>query len=517
MKTKIRLLCALLLISSVRGATYIAASAAYTDVQAVADSSFNPALADGDTVIVPAGTASWTSTLTVTKGITLQGAGNDTTVLLDDIPRVGNTGSLFIHVTGNSAMRVTGFTFRYGSLTTDGMDNIRRAGISTSFRVDHCHFDQLYSDAGVKVFGWIYGVVDHCVFDMRMGGKTSVSVTHENWGNNISGWGSWADPPFFGSEKFFFMEDNVVNNPYGGPNNGSIDGQRGGRFVLRHNTFNNASVYYHGSDSGSGGQYFRGTRAAEIYNNTFNSTISIPSGYSRGGALLYHDNQYVGLAQGGMGLRAFRLFQGPPGGDWVNAADGTGPWDYNVTESDGVTHIDGHPPYTFLTGTHTGGNNSSTLVVRGAGWTTNQWAGYSATNRVTGFGCYIQSNTIDTITFATQGSDDTSVIHFNAGDRFAIHKVLIVLDQPCRGQSDLIVGNPPGTFNLTGTEWPEWTEQALEPCYSWNNIKPDGSSANFVHDDTVDPFRQNVDFYNDTPMPGYTPYTYPHPLTMAMQ
>jgi hypothetical protein len=29
--------------------------------------------ADGDTVIVPAGTAAWTSTVTITKGITIQG------------------------------------------------------------------------------------------------------------------------------------------------------------------------------------------------------------------------------------------------------------------------------------------------------------------------------------------------------------------------------------------------------------------------------------------------------------
>src|SRR5713226_8536946 len=42
---------------------------------------------EGDTVMVPAGTASWTSTLTITKGITIEGAGNDKTVILDDLPR----------------------------------------------------------------------------------------------------------------------------------------------------------------------------------------------------------------------------------------------------------------------------------------------------------------------------------------------------------------------------------------------------------------------------------------------
>src|SRR5437899_11547613 len=49
---------------------------------------------DGDTVIVPAGTASWTTGLVITKGITLQGqtttdsvsgTANDQTIILDDV------------------------------------------------------------------------------------------------------------------------------------------------------------------------------------------------------------------------------------------------------------------------------------------------------------------------------------------------------------------------------------------------------------------------------------------------
>src|SRR5439155_16633778 len=42
---------------------------------------------DGDAVHVPPGTCSWTSTLTITKGITLAGAGIDQTIIQDDIPR----------------------------------------------------------------------------------------------------------------------------------------------------------------------------------------------------------------------------------------------------------------------------------------------------------------------------------------------------------------------------------------------------------------------------------------------
>ena len=40
---------------------------------------------DGDAVVVPAGSASLTSPLTITKAITLRGAGENATVILDDI------------------------------------------------------------------------------------------------------------------------------------------------------------------------------------------------------------------------------------------------------------------------------------------------------------------------------------------------------------------------------------------------------------------------------------------------
>lgn len=61
--------------------------------------------------------------------------------------------------------------------------------------------------------------------------------------------------------------------------------------------------------------------------------------------------------------------------------------------------------------------------------------------------------------------------------------------------------------------------QLLEPVYAWNNklgikdilfVVNGGSTActalNAAH------IQENRDYYNKTPKPGYTPYTYPHPL-----
>jgi len=77
------------------------------------------------------------------------------------------------------------------------------------------------------------------------------------------------------------------------------------------------------------------------------------------------------------------------------------------------------------------------------------------------------------------------------------------LDAPGQGQSDLISGTTP-----TPATWPH---QALAPVYAWNNTV-NGSVSNLVSNTSV--VVENRDFYN-TPKPGYTPYTYPHPLTTS--
>ena len=90
------------------------------------------------------------------------------------------------------------------------------------------------------------------------------------------------------------------------------------------------------------------------------------------------------------------------------------------------------------------------------------------------------------------------------GTQYQIHKVLRVLDQPGRGGGDLLTGNPP-----TPEGWPH---QELEPCYSWNNVyTPTGAHINFVPG-VAPTLQEGRDYFQDTPMPGYTPYTYPHPL-----
>jgi hypothetical protein len=479
----------LLIAQSGAAGTITAKSALFPDVSAAV-----AAANDGDTVIVPATPTpvSWTSTLTITKGITIQGAGSDKTVILDDVARTSANRNgaivLFSSVTSGQSPRLTGFTFRHGALTTGGDGAIRFLGTCPSIRLDHCHFDHIYSRC-ILISGWLYGVIDHCTFDLQPRGGGFAQVNHPLWGNSVSGWGSWADFPYFGSEKFIFFEDNVITNNGTAANGGSIDATIGGRYVARHNIFNNTNLFYHGSDTGVGPTAMRGARAIEIYSNRFTATFPIPAGQNRGGSLLWHDNTYTGTFKGGMGLRIYRLAEFERSG--FKGADGTSPWDCNATEPDG-THVDGHAPYTFATGTHIGGNDSLSVVVSGTQWKTDQWAGYSVTNtsRASPYfnGCnFIVSNTNNTLTLQPHFAHPP-LPKFNTGDAFAIHKVLIVIDQPGRGQGDLLVGNPPA---------PVWPHQALEPCYSWNNTL-NNSNLNFSNKESQSILRENHDYYNQT-------------------
>jgi len=195
-----------------------AASPSYSDVNFAVNGggpdsngiTFNGAAADGDTVVIPAGTASWTSALFISHGITLQGqtvitgdhttspnmTATDYTIIQDDAPRNVRGGVLISNenLTPTQSVRITGLTLQYGVSVTDFDQTgvLRLAGTSPSIRVDHCHFNQLYGYA-VLAAGWLYGVVDHCIFDIREYGGCIV-VHHSTWGNQVNGWGSWAEP-----------------------------------------------------------------------------------------------------------------------------------------------------------------------------------------------------------------------------------------------------------------------------------------------------------------------------------
>jgi hypothetical protein len=501
------------------------------------------AASNGDTITLPAGTFSWTLPLTITKGITLQGATTitgpasnptvtDATIIQDNTPRSGsNVGIINVEISSSQSFRLTGLTFAPGSSTTyaagEGAIHLFSQDSSpcTSMRVDHCHFNLLYQGKDIFVSGWVYGVADHNVFDCR-GNSFSFHIWHNNYGgtSQINGNGSWADYPWYGTEKFFFIEDNTINGSGTVVTSGTIDAWSGGRWVARHNYWKNA----HPSGHGTEGALQRGMRAYEVYDNTFNWTISNSGGLQRSGSSMWHDNSYTGIESGShTGLANYRekFFQG---GVW-HCANGTNPWDVNS-------------PYLYHSGVDNSSVNSQGVVHDSTkNWTPNGWVGYSVTNTNPastsyGFGSYIISNTSNTITYSYYPGDQGGpTLIFNAGDSYSIYKILTQLDQNGRGKGDQVIGASNPINSTTGTPW--WTHEALEPCYSWNNVHtPTNHALGFVSGDYPTTI-VNRDYYNlgagffphdATPLIVSSTYTaarngvnyvgtfvYPHPLVTA--
>ncbi len=449
---------------------------------------------EGDTVVVPAGTASWASTLTITKGITLQGAGDDKTVILDDVARtpLNKGGAILIaDLNPKQSFRLTGITFRAGSLTTRGNNGaVRIRGTCSAVRIDHCHFDSLHQLC-VHTYGSIFGVIDHCTFDCTRG-SLAILVWHDTWGNKAHGDGSWNDLPYFGSEKFLFIEDNTFNNFGAKQTNGNIDAKNGARYVARYNKFNNCMPNSHGTEGGPQ----TGVRAIEIYNNRFHWTFHSTGGQLRSGTALIYDNISTGIAPAyAKVLQQYRIITNDAP---LGPASGSNEWDLNDTEGNG-TNAPGRRPFVYASGTASQSGRLSLTVSPSPNWAPNEWVNYEVTNldqhKNAGYptSSYIISNTSDTLRFAAASQGPS--LEFKPGNRFRIHKLLVSVDQPGRGKRDLIRNSK----GLTGP--PKWSNQMSEPVYGWNNKYVDSNKiASPVYVHSVGPtIQENRDFYNQRP------------------
>src|SRR6266480_439254 len=415
------------------GATVYHSNGSVANVQALHNAALN-----GDTITLPAGRFSWTSRLNITKGITLQGATTivgpssrptvtDATIIQDNTPRSGSkVGIIAVTLNPSQSFRLTGVTFAPGISTTfplgDGAFRLHSGGASpnTSMRIDHCHFASLYQGKLIWVNGY--------------GGA-----------NQINGNGSWADYPWYGTEKFFFIEDNRVIRINAAAARSLVDTLFGARWVVRHNYLQNVIPEGHGTE----GSAPRGNRADEFYDNTVNITVLWGGGGQRSGTSFWHDNVFTGTASSTgshCSLSNFRETPSRPDPVW-RIADGTSPWDANDTEGN-RTFVEGHLPFLFNSGRDTSSVNSRGVIHDSTkNWAVNQWVGYSINNLnlTDAYGSYVISNTSNTITYFYYTGTDTAgrYLIFNQGDRYEIHRVLIMMDQNGRGKTDQIVGVQP--------------------------------------------------------------------------
>ena len=149
----------------------------------------------------------------------------------------------------------------------------------------------------IYVVGWIEGVADHNIFrgaDIIEAGLSfnmnqqyywaaGMTVAQAGQGN---GNGAWADFPYYGTEHFFFVEDNFINNVTSTIQGANFDSKQAGRFVSRYNNWHNTKISSHGTTGGSR----RSVRAFEQYMDSLVWDIGWSGGEMRSGTLIAHDN-----------------------------------------------------------------------------------------------------------------------------------------------------------------------------------------------------------------------------------
>jgi len=497
-----------------QAATVNARSPSFADVSTAVASA-----AKGDTVIVPAGTASWTETLVINKPITLIGqttvsytneTSNDRTIILDDVSRSSRPPAPIIHATvtaGDMAVEPTvplllikGFTFRGSPNTIKGAPNgaIMLSGTCPAVRISNCHFDNLHQQS-IYTFGWIYGVMDNCLHTITSfhlcGTMGMATYNGQKYGD-----GSWTEDAHWGSYKFFFTENNVVHNLF--KKGGNMDAKRGARYVVRYSKLYDGSfVQTHGTEGGRD----RGCRAIEFYKNICMRSTGGPGspGGLRSGNILFHDNQYKGVPLGNAFLSVVAYRQHVNFQPWQLASGGN-PWDQN----------DSHGLYasgTAATASVVGATKEGTSLYVTGNLSEYNTGGYSIKNTRTGLGSPIYAavyNSTANRTLITCGYSigwPTSKVAFAAGEPFEIRRVLRVLDQTGLGKGTLC-----------------WTPKSLngavnEASYAWSNTQANGSPVTIHSGGTPNPtFVEGRDYFNTTPPFAYKPYTYPHPLVNAI-
>lgn len=272
----ITLLLLVLIYRPANAETIYAISLSQEDIQAAINEASN-----GDTIILPAGNATWTTQVEIRKGLTIFGSGIGKTI----ITKTGGNTAIYIAVY-SERFRCSGVEF-YGNNESVGLEI---HGDPHDFRIDHNKFQECRTHAIVFYEGHQYGVIDHNQF---IDNSTTDIVVY---GDNDS---SWARPVNLGGPDFVFVEDNNFDNTgIGGDPEHAIASNTGAKYVFRYNTI--SSVYrvdYHYAapiDAHGYCYYKRGTRAFEVYENNIYSEHSYRCMNFRGGTGVVFNNTMTG-------------------------------------------------------------------------------------------------------------------------------------------------------------------------------------------------------------------------------
>ena len=331
--------------------TYTAATCSRADVNSVINGPSHVAV-DGDKIIIPAGTCTWTSGITITAGIDITGSGtpntgggtvgpgtSTTTISMNFLSAAFYFSSLIYGETAE--VELINFPAQSGLSGTFNGGIVTFSGTCTSsgcanVRADNLSFDNSW-DAVTQDGGWIlvdnvFGVADHN-YSKSISAPANPTLTQINF-SSWQGVGSYGDNSFasadtFGTAQSFYIENNSLDNVRGSENDvsvGTIDTVGGARYVCRFNTVVNMSgtgvCSAHGT-AWSG--HPRGQRQVEVYYNTIsNNSCNAIDGLNSGTGY-YFSNSFTGSSCNNFTLLDIASFV-RNSAPWF-ACDGTQPWD----------------------------------------------------------------------------------------------------------------------------------------------------------------------------------------------
>jgi hypothetical protein len=537
------------------GATITASSPSRTDVVAAITES-----STGDTIQIPAGSATWSSGVTIPSGkvLVIQGAGSGSTVI--------TVAASVIGLSFPNASRITAIGFNLDAAASSGV----KITAGTNWRVDHCAFtstgwrDAVYAASdSANAFS---GLIDHitstnCRFLVAPEALTTDQMH-----------ALWYAASVIGTANQVYIEDcTVVLTVFGNV----IDCNYGGAFVFRHNIVTDAYIEAHSFQAAG----FRGAKSWEIYNNTViqsSAAMNFPLDIRSGTGVIFNNVVQGTWSHPGGFVNNVRS------SEWRGVAafaDGGIDYDINSAMAGGTGTHTGSSNFAVLTdatkswttnelvlaasttGTHTGSNNAAILTdgnlvpatyftTAGAGGVSvgyivknvtdgsygrvtavtdttltatligglqNDWDtgdtyeiihGNWVHNTTDGSRGVIVSNTATTITAILAGGSDND---WDTGDSYKVTN-----GYPARDQ----IGRGPDLALASGETLP-WPAQTFDPVYYWNNraVSSGGSLLTLAVSGVGNASVHIVagrDFYTDgTQRPGYTAYTYPHPLQGA--
>lgn len=435
------------------------------------------------TLVLPAGAVNYTqgTNWSPPANVTIVGAGtgifggNDLTIFTNN--NVADSPIFRFNVTNGGKFRFSGITIAAGAET------IRENGPLAFYgpgvvEMDSNHFYATnYNNAKVIILGsGIRGVARSSKFDFQ-GYSAFYVYNGRSAGENdpVANY-EWSLPTDPGGTNYFFIEDNIINGLAEGgwtvfPSR-VYDGFSGAKMVVRFNTMTNMCVGETHATGHAPGD--RGLRAQEAYGNRIYST-HVADGKEpnfafldcKGGTTLAWGNSFDQVYKMFLHLRVTR--QDNITYEQVPAPDG---WGYTgAAHRTGVVDVAG-TTVTWVSGGQfdTGWRSNTMIYITDA-------TGKAFVNQQAGNGPSLSIASVASATSLTL--DNSGHIGGNLSSKsYWVGSVwdgnqdfsgYPTIDQPGRGQGDLITNVPPYRTNLT-LNAAVWPRQALEPIYVWDNV-----------------------------------------------